>query len=207
MSSYQQQLNNQLKTLSHDFRTTLPCMLSNINNEVVNFHTFERSDTCTLIEELLRAVCLFFSENLSLCMAITDCTFVRDVRVIVKHFLSHIYEIEYISLYADECIYFLCFHHRNFSLFCDILCNQKAFHTILLKERASITGPLLYIFQTYFIHISKGAQAGLFPSSSTHWIRMKLFCSGKEKYQNCPNLKKKITILIYRFNQNKPSGV
>ena len=39
------------------------------------------NDTCTLIEELIRPERLFFLESLSPCTVITDCTFIRDVRV------------------------------------------------------------------------------------------------------------------------------
>ena len=41
----------------------------------------EKNDACTLIEELFHPMRLFFSESLSPCTAINDCTFFRGIRV------------------------------------------------------------------------------------------------------------------------------
>ena len=62
------------------------CMLSNKNNIRWIYIFSEKNDTCTLIEKLFRPVRLFFLWNLLPCMAITDCTFIRDVRVITDPF-------------------------------------------------------------------------------------------------------------------------
>ena len=51
----------------------------------VNLDIFWKNDTSTLAEELLRPVRLFFLENLSHCPVITDCTFIRDIRVNCHH--------------------------------------------------------------------------------------------------------------------------
>ena len=56
---------------------------SNRNNVSVNVF-FEKNDTCTLIEELFWHVRLSFLEILSPCMVIKDCTFIRDIRVVIS---------------------------------------------------------------------------------------------------------------------------